>query len=256
MKRFLKIIAIIAIIAGSSLLLALAGILIGSGAVSAFLGLNAPVNTGEESTAALIDEAALQGTGEEETSAFEIGEAETETETPLSFPEEDTTPEGVIMVGDSRTIGMQKAMAGQPDPFIYIGQSGEGYSWLTEYALKEMDIEIKAHPSWPVVLNLGVNDTDLVMDYITLYQSFAGRYPDTSFFYLSVNPLTKESVSVTDDEVVIFNRYLKTAFPESYLDSYSVLKKEGFESVDGVHYSDDTYRRIHKFILDELEERF
>ena len=255
MKRLLKILGIIGLVAIGSMLMAFAGILIGSGAASAFFGLSSADNSGQEADimSAVVPDAS--GAAQTESIASET-EADTQPETPGLYPEEKKGFEGVIMIGDSRTIGMQKAMAGRPDPFLYIGQSGEGYSWLTDYALKEMDIAIKAHPSWPVVLNLGVNDTELVMDYISLYQSFAGRYPDTSFFYLSVNPLTKESVSVTDDEVVIFNRSLKMAFPESYLDSYSVLKREGFESADGVHYSDDTYRRIHEFILDELEERF
>ena len=256
MKRFLKITAIIAIVAVGSALLALTGVMIGSGAASAFFGLNAPENAGQENSAELTDPSADQDTAETESPVTESDKANVQTEAPFVFRKEKQELEGVIMVGDSRTIGMQKAMAGLQDPFIYIGESGEGYSWFTDFALEEMDDAIKAHPTWPVVLNLGVNDTDLVMEYITLYQSFTGRYPDTRFFYLSVNPLTNESISVTDDEVVVFNRYLETAFPESYLDSYSMLKKEGFESADGVHYSDDTYRRIHEFILDELEERF
>ena len=263
MKRIAKIFGIILLVAAGSLVMALGGILIGSGSVSAILGHSQAESLSDKEASAAADTgsddkpdtAGTESSSESSSNGINAPETEKETIPSFYYPEKQEL-EGIIMVGDSRTIGMQKAMAGRPDMFLYIGESGEGYSWLTDYALEQMDSAIKAHPDWPVVLNLGVNDTQLVMDYITLYQSFAGRYPDTRFFYLSVNPLTDESVNVTDEEVVVFNRYLKMAFPETYLDSYSMLKKEGFESADGVHYSDDTYRRIHEFIMEELEERF
>ena len=260
MKKLAKIIGIIALIVLGSALMAAMGVLIGSGAASKLLRIPSP----ESQTAELVS-AEADGAGQEKLSDEGIF-SETESEAfsgqesgaAASLPEQeqpqDTDSFGVIMVGDSRSVGMHDAMVDYEDPFLYIAQSGEGYEWFVEDGLPRMEKAIKEHPAWPVVFNLGVNDTSAVMNYITLYQSFAGRYPNTDFYYLSVNPLTKDSTLVVDEQVVVFNQYLKMAFPDTYLDSYSMLKKEGFESADGVHYSDDTYRRIHQFILDELEK--
>ncbi len=262
MKKLAKIIGIIALVALSSALLAAMGVLIGSGAASKLLHIPSL----EATTADTASDQAEQELGEQEDLSREALFSETESEempaaandaaayAPAQEQSRAADGFGVIMVGDSRSVGMHDAMVDYEDPFLYIAQSGEGYDWFVEEGLPQMEKAIREHPSWPVVLNLGVNDTSAVMNYITLYQSFAGRYPNTDFYFLSVNPLTKDSTLVVDEQVVVFNQYLKMAFPATYLDSYSMLKKEGFESADGVHYSDDTYRRIHQFILDELEK--
>ena len=259
MKSVGKILGIILLIAACSAALALMGVMIGSGAASKLLGLPSSAGTKEQKVSGGNDQVQADADDNEPVLA-QTEPAEPATEKPEKsasafVPVRETGPiEGVILVGDSRTVGMQRAMASYEDNFIYIGESGEGYDWFIRSGLEQMENAIRTYPTWPVVLNLGVNDTSAVMNYITLYQSFAGRYPNTLFYYLSVNPLTEESTVVVDAQVVVFNQYLKMAFPDAYLDSYSMLKKEGFESADGVHYSDDTYRRIHEFILDELEK--
>ena len=262
MKRLAKIIGIIALIALSSALLAVMGVVIGSGAASKLLRIPSPdapvTDTASAEADMTLDE--REGISREDISSQTEPEevpgpnSDQDAAASAQVKPQDEDSLGVIMVGDSRSVGMHDAMVDYEDPFLYIAQSGEGYEWFVEEGLSQMEKAIKNHPSWPVVFNLGVNDTSAVMKYITLYQSFAGRFPNTDFFYLSVNPLTKDSTLVVDEQVVVFNQYLKMAFPETYLDSYSMLKKEGFESADGVHYSDDTYRRIHQFILDELEK--
>ena len=159
-------------------------------------------------------------------------------------------PQAIIFVGDSRTVGMRNAMADLPDECVYVGESGEGFNWFDETGRDLMRNAIKDHPGMPVVLNLGVNDTSSLRDYLIEYRTFAEVFPDTDFYFMSVNPVTEDSVHVTDEEIVTFNNALKAAFPSTYIDTYSWMKKDGFESVDGVHYSEETYRDIRNFAFE------
>lgn len=158
----------------------------------------------------------------------------------------------IIFVGDSRTVGMGEAEAETGDACTYIGAVGEGYQWFVDCGMAEMENAIAQYPEAFVVLNLGVNDPDNIDSYLELYRSFSESYPETSFYFLSVNPVEGESVHITNEEIASFNRALQDAFPETYLDCSTYLRTREFETVDGVHYSQDTYRLIHDFTVREL----
>ena len=165
------------------------------------------------------------------------------------YEEMDEDSHLIIFVGDSRTVGMGTAMRDIPDPCLFIGLSGEGYNWFAEEGIKEMRKAVREHPHSPVVFNLGVNDMSLIEDYLDLYKKLPKEFPETAFYFMSVNPVTAESAHVTNDEIRAFNRKIKAAFPSQYIDCYRFMKVTGFESVDGVHYSEDTYRDIHDFVV-------
>ena len=147
---------------------------------------------------------------------------------------------------------MQRSVNRYTDPCVFIGASGEGYLWFERSGIHRLERTILRYPDTPVVFNLGVNDTMFIQQYIRIYRSLIDEYPDTSFWFLSVNPVTEESLMVPDSDVVEFNRLLKEAFPRQYLDSYSWMKENEFECVDGIHYSEKTYRDIHDFVFDQL----
>ncbi len=161
----------------------------------------------------------------------------------------------IIFVGDSRTVGMQRSVDPYTDPCIFIAASGEGYLWFERSGIHRLERSLLRYPDVPVVFNLGVNDTVSIYHYIRSYRALMEKHPDTSFWFLSVNPVTEESLMVPDTDVVEFNHILKEAFPHQYLDSYSWLKKNGFESVDGIHYSEETYLAIHDFVFSKLFSR-
>ena len=158
----------------------------------------------------------------------------------------------IIFVGDSRTVGMQKSVNPYTDPCVFIGASGEGYAWFERSGIHRLERTLARYPDTPVVFNLGVNDTSSISQYIRSYVSLMEKYPDTDFWFLSVNPVTEDSLMVPDSDIVEFNHILKEAFPAQYLDSYSWMKEDGFESVDGIHYSEETYLAIHDFVFDCL----
>ena len=155
-----------------------------------------------------------------------------------------------IWVGDSRTVGMERAMK---DGDCYIGASGEGYYWFSTEGLPLMKKAILQYPDAPVILNLGVNDHENLDLYLALYRSLFEEYPDTGFYFLSVNPIDPERCSaITNEEITDFNEHMKTLFPDTYIDSYTWMMANAVETIDGIHYSEEDYRALHDFTLSQL----
>lgn len=164
-------------------------------------------------------------------------------------PEEAAT--ALILVGDSRFVGMQASVSGSG---IYIAESGQGYDWLISTADAQIKAQLAAAPAAKVVFNLGVNDTDNVKKYIAYYKQLISEYPQASFYILSVNPMEEKKGSwyCTNKLIWRFNAAMKKALPSYYLDSYEELKSVGYETVDGLHYTTGTYQKIYRFILASL----
>ncbi len=172
----------------------------------------------------------------------------------------------IIWVGDSRTLGLRDALhkTERVDDDIFVGKVGEGVHWFQDEGIPELDEAIRANPRLPVVMNLGVNDPQLVDEYIETYWDVIKAYPDTSFYILSVNPLDEEVLledglveeAVFEDinslNVARMNVRLKEEFESRYIDSASYLKSDGFDTVDGLHFSTETYLKIHDFVVKEL----
>lgn len=171
---------------------------------------------------------------------------------------EDATPQTaasvkehtLLFAGDSRTVGMGNAVN---DSCIYIGESGEGYQWLTENGLSQISSALESDPAIPVILNFGVNDPENISLYIDCYRSLMDTYTDTPIYILSVNPLENDAdFNTTNEMVELFNATMQNAFPDNYLDCYSYLTGSGFETVDGLHYTEETYQAIHDYAVEQV----
>lgn len=157
----------------------------------------------------------------------------------------------LIWAGDSRTLGMRDAVDNDD---VYIGASGEGYRWLSETGLSQIRDAIRTYPDAPVVFNFGVNDYDSMEDYLELYQSLAEEYPDTHFYFLSVNPIEPTLCkNITNEEIADFNSHLQEAFPDTYIDSFTYLMVTETTTIDGIHYSQDDYRAIYEFAVQKIQ---
>ncbi|MDO5539170.1 MAG: SGNH/GDSL hydrolase family protein [Eubacteriales bacterium] len=173
---------------------------------------------------------------------------------PETSPETDSASavkeHSILFVGDSRTLGMKDAVN---DNCIYLGAEGEGYEWFTSSGISSMVQILESNPTQQVVFNLGVNDPKNISLYIDTYTSLMNQYPDTPFYLMSVNPLDdKGEYNTTNEMVEIFNATLESSFPDNYLDCYSYMTQNGFETVDGLHYTEDTYRKIHNYVVDKI----
>ena len=168
----------------------------------------------------------------------------------VSAPVRSAENHSIIWIGDSRTIAMGDAVN---DGCIFIGASGEGYDWFVETGEDQMLEAIAQNPGAPVVLNLGVNDYDNMVKYLTLYQQMVRTNRNTEFYFLSVNPVDPERCKmITNEEIRDFNRHLQLAFPRSYIDTYTWFLDQNFETTDGIHYGTDTSAAIHDLVVQDL----
>lgn len=154
-------------------------------------------------------------------------------------------------VGDSRTVGLGIAMGISNK---CIAKVGEGHSWYLTTAEKRLKKALKKNPKATVVLNFGVNDHVNITKYINSYKKLLNAYPNAKIYFMSVNPIDSKYKSgyVSNAKINSFNKKLKAAFPQRYIDTNSYLKKKGFKTVDGLHYTVATYKKIYNYVLSKV----
>ena len=164
----------------------------------------------------------------------------------------------LIFVGDSRTVGMEEAVHGKnpSDNCLFIGKVGEGFYWLCHEGMEQHDAVLADEPDGTVIFNLGVNDLEEIDRYLEYYPQIFADYPEASFYIMSVNPVGEKCEGTSNEEIKAFNEELAAHFGERYLDCYHYLKQEGFETVDELHYTNDTYRQIHHYAVTTLAAFF
>ena len=187
-------------------------------------------------------------------------------ETMSALPAGSVKDHRIIFVGDSRTLGMRDALrrTSRKDDDVFVGRVGEGVRWFIEEGMDEMSDAIEENPDLPVVLNLGVNDPLEIDDYIVTYWDCIREHPDTDFYIMSVNPIDEEFLlesetaveevldTINNLNIAKLNIALKEEFASRYLDCAAWLKENGFDTVDGLHFSTATYLKVHDFAVNEL----
>lgn len=160
-----------------------------------------------------------------------------------------------LIVGDSRIVGMDSAVAAKNAKFI--GKVSMGYNWLKSNAGPEVKQYLAGNPKLKVVFAFGVNDLGNITQYISYYKSLMREYPKTEFYFTAVNPVNEplalsKGYQVKNSQIKAFNTKLKSAFGSKYINTYSYLVKNKFGSSDGVHYTADTYRKLYKYITGKI----
>lgn len=149
--------------------------------------------------------------------------------------------DNVIYVGDSRFVGMESYTKKGGD--FLVAKVSMGYSWFTSDAMSSIQSIKASNPNvkdWTIVSNLGVNDLYNIDNYISKYQEMQNS--GDNIIVVSVNPTDKSHDSL-NTEIDDFNNKLKSS-GLTYIDTNSVLKSDGFETSDGLHYKKDTYIKI------------
>lgn len=163
--------------------------------------------------------------------------------------------EHIIFVGDSRTVGMDITV--EEENVHFIGKVGSGYDWLEDTALEQLSNCISEIDSNNIVIvfNHGVNDPANIDKYIKLYKDVTKDFGDYTIYSMSVNPCkqTKEREKL-NNLIEEFNSGVREVKGFTYIDSYSYLEKNGFESPDGLHYSNETYAEIYGLVVSTIEE--
>lgn len=165
----------------------------------------------------------------------------------------------VLLVGDSRFVGMKETdIFNLNSDVFFICESRMGYDWLINVAEEEIYNYVKDYPAMKVIINLGVNDLDNIDKYVERYKKYIED--DIDLYVMSINPIDVEKMytygytkaSRTQANLEKFNKIMKDNF--KYLDTYTLLLDNGYNTNDGLHYTDNTNTDIFNYCMKELEE--
>jgi len=154
-----------------------------------------------------------------------------------------------IYVGDSRMNGMYDALGYSESHFIV--EDSLGYDWFISDGKTRLESLLFEDSNAVVVFALGLYDLYNVSNYIASYNELIQKYPTVTFYILSVNPVDESRAvnsgySFINQDISNFNYNMKNSFPANFIDSYSNVSFVYLE--DGIHYDNDTYINLEKYI--------
>ena len=156
-----------------------------------------------------------------------------------------------LFSGDSRTVGIQLSLGDSKPDTLFVAKAGIGYQWMKDHAWSQIKQNLNDNPDMKVVFLYGINDMININYYLKRYKELEGEYNKNRIWYVSVNPIRGQQL-VTDDQIKEFNTKLKEHAGSRYIDTYSMLQKDGFGSYDGLHYDNDTNIKIYDFIINAI----
>ena len=160
-----------------------------------------------------------------------------------------------VFVGDSRYVGMS---AYKEDTDTFIAKNNMGYSYLEEQMSL---IKQSCDKNTALIIGLGVNDLKYSREkYITTINSMADAM-DCKIYYMLVNPVDEKKevsygYSVENNTINEFNKAMKAELTSDVhiIDTYSYLQSQGYVTVDGLHYDNDTYKLIYDYIKEAIKK--
>lgn len=158
--------------------------------------------------------------------------------------------QGVIFVGDSRTVQMQGAVGLSAAKFI--AENSKGYAWFKDVAIPMIDANVGKGSK--IVINLGVNDPGNIDNYIALVnaKAFEWNAKGAKVYYATVNPVS-ENPYTSQTQVDYFNsKLLPGLVGVGIIDTNTFLKTNGYALVDGLHFTDATYVKLYHYILSNI----
>jgi hypothetical protein len=173
----------------------------------------------------------------------------TENESIATDTDIDSSSKRYIFVGDSRYVGMKKFA--QSDD-VFIAQVGEGYYFLASNMNKILEYIDK---NSILIVGLGVNDyASNYKNYIKVMNELADTL-DCKVYYMLINPVDEDKealygYSATNEMIDKYNALIKAGFNSKVgvIDTNTYLKEDGFYTSDGLHYDDNTYKKVYNFL--------
>lgn len=165
------------------------------------------------------------------------------------------TPSNIYFLGDSRFVGMSKYDSNNIN-HLYHCEVGKGYSYLEKYI---SEIEHLVTEEDYIVINFGVNDLGNYEKYLVFINKISNELP-CKIIYMTVNPVDElkeksNGYNVTNIRINEFNDYLiENSNDNIYIvDANNYLSKNGFETVDGLHYTENSYKTILQYTNTYIE---
>lgn len=153
----------------------------------------------------------------------------------------------VVYIGDSRTEGLRDVNSDSKNTFICL--SSMGYDWMLSTAFPQA--ESYASSGTAFVILMGVNDLYHQNSYISAINQKATEWKKKGavVYFASVGPVQNDPYT-SNSEIESFNRALKNGLSSDvgYIDLYGELNKSGYQTVDGIHYTNTVSKNILSFI--------
>lgn len=212
-------------------------------------------------------------------------ESQTETEEHASTKETEVSGEdqGYIIIGDSHIVvtdGMGYSMRKsrveglelntnlflvhtglEPAMGMIEWLSGDGSDRIEEIIAEHTEIS-----QWNIISMHGtsmVTMPDIKEQYVSHYQNWIeDRFQDCHVYIVSVPPLDEEEWVVrhpdmpsrSNQDIILFNAYIKDAFPERYFDYYDWFLERSDAFLDEIHYTGETYCEMFDEIIEEISK--
>ena len=163
---------------------------------------------------------------------------------------------GYILIGDSRFVGMDEVVDVDSHENQYIiAKCGAGHDFLVNEALPRaaaIEVQHREVDTWVYIINLGVNDLQSAWKYVSTYRSLV---VSKNVVIQSVNPIEYTNIPQTNQaRIKSFNDKMKLVQGASYLDTYNALMRNGFSTIDGLHYTEETSDYIYECIKKCMRE--
>ncbi len=166
------------------------------------------------------------------------------------------TYETLFIMGDSRSVGM--SYIDNNTSHQYTAKVSEGYKYFNnnyEAVLK------KATSKDAIVINFGINDLSNVDKYIELFNKIA-KNTKAKIYFLTINPVDEEKeikngYSIKNKDIDTFNEKMIEGLDSkiTIINSNSILKEEGFDTTDGIHFTEETYKKILSIIEKQFDNK-
>lgn len=175
---------------------------------------------------------------------------------------------GRILIGDSRTVMLQRAVDPEPED-IFIAKGAMSYEWFAEEAVPRLRMALDIDPNYAVVINMGVNDCAnftagwreyFVNDYVDLINKLCIQYPTTYFYFASIGHIRNFypsagrflSDTVVNETIDVFNSTMKNNCIAYYVDLCEYLEEDGYGWADNVHYNSECSKRIYDYVKEQV----
>ena len=159
-----------------------------------------------------------------------------------------------VFVGDSRFVGMKNAIKGRVDGDVeFVAKVGEGLAWF-----KKIAPDLYKKKGKIIVFNFGVNDLHNASKYVDFYNSMPKDFMENNtLVFMTVNPVNEakeaeHGFKVKNTDIEKFNSKMKAGLDKGHfqiIDSNTYMQLNNYQTTDGLHYFNDTYRMIFEFAV-------
>lgn len=161
---------------------------------------------------------------------------------------------GYIFMGDSRIYLMNEDCSIEgTENFFAVCCPGIGYDWMIETGLPQIKNIQNRHSEikeWVVVSALGINDMQNVNKYIASYKKLA---KSVELWLVSINPTIGRTEATYNNTCInAFNKKIRRISGITYINSHDYILKKGFDTKDGLHYTEASNWDIYSYILNSL----